>query len=606
MKGARAAAPIRVVAVVATLTLLSALVRLVSLRALPIFGDEALNLRMAVLAAKEPFSRMWISLQESQPPLHVWLLALFLPFSRDPLLAGRLLSVVTGILCVPAAAWTVRRTLEAFDAGTGVAQNRIAARDAAENRVVARDAAQNRVAARDAAQSQVISWLVAALAGLCPFFVFAERLARVDGLFLLETILAAGLSAAVAQASLRGEASPAPALSLGAALGALMGLTMLTRQAVSYPLWLLAPAAWLLLPSERRVLPSERRAGSVLRFAAALALAAAVAVALWLPMLLAPGEPDAFTRIFHSADYRPAMTLAARLRVTLDGVRVAVEAFWLYLTPPVFLLALVGFGVVALAARWRLLAYLVLWEALLLAPAAAFAGTYFPRYALPAAIPVCLVAALGAARVWTILESRLAGAAARSLLGVALIAALLGPSLLDLTCGERNWRNWRLLPVDRMQFLSGPPAGFASEAAVGALRGIAGERPAGIAVLTPGISGNPTDAVWLLLGGDPRVRLSYASDALAVPLLPPPDPDGTRRVPGDARDPLRREQTLPARMPVFAVVPDPLLTRSGWVDAVPFLSRLNPRISEVARFRNPAEPGSPANGVVVLELPPER
>ena len=68
MRRVRAAA-----AAVGVCTLLAALVRAVCLRALPIFGDEALNLRMAVLAAKEPFARVWISLQESQPPLHVWL-----------------------------------------------------------------------------------------------------------------------------------------------------------------------------------------------------------------------------------------------------------------------------------------------------------------------------------------------------------------------------------------------------------------------------------------------------------------------------------------------------------------------------------------------------
>ena len=63
-------------------------------------------------------------------------------------------------------------------------------------------------------------------------------------------------------------------------------------------------------------------------------------------------------------------------------------------------------------------------------------------------------------------------------------------------------------------------------------------------------------------------------------------------------------------MPVYAVVPDPLLTRSGWVEAVPFLERLNPGMTEAARFRNPSEPGSgsgsgsgsPVNGVVVLKL----
>jgi hypothetical protein len=558
-------------AAVGVCTLLAALARAVSLRALPIFGDEALNLRMAVLAAKEPFARVWISLQESQPPLHVWLLALFLPVSPDPVRAGRILSVVAGILCVPAAAWAARRTLEAFetDAVDSVAETRIA------------------------------TGSTAALAALGPFFVFSERLARVDGLFLLETILAAGLSVAiaVASASLGREALHARWLSLGAMYGAVMGLTMLTRQAVSYPLWLLAPVAWLLLPAGRR-----GGAKGWSRFLSALVLASAVALALWLPMLLAPGTPDTMTRIFHYAEYRPAMTAGARLGMTLAGMRLAVEAFWVYLTPPVFVLACLGAVVAIAAGRGRLLAYVLFWEALLLAPATAFAPNYFPRYALPAAVPVCLLAALGAARLWTLLARRLAGAAARTALGIALIATLLSPSLLDLVRGERDWRNWRLLPIDRLQFVSGPPAGFASEAAADALRRIAAELPAPIAVLTPGISGNPTDAVWLLLGREPGIRLSYASDALARPMLPDPDPDGTLRLPGDTRDPRPRGETIPPATPVFAVVPDPLLTRSGWVDAVPFLARLNPGMSEAARFRNPAEPGTPVTGIVVLKL----
>jgi hypothetical protein len=212
-----------------------------------------------------------------------------------------------------------------------------------------------------------------------------------------------------------------------------------------------------------------------------------------------------------------------------------------------------------------------------------------------------MLAGLGAARLWTLLRQR-SGAAARSATAIALAAALLGPSIVDVARGEKNWPDWRLLPIDRMQFFSGPAAGFASEAAVAALRRFAAEKPARIVVLTPGISGNPTDAVWLLLGGDPRFDLSYAPDALARPLLPPAAADGSRLLWGDARDPLRLRLPLPPGAPVFAVVPDPLLTRSGRVGAVSFLSRLDPGLTESARFENPAEPGSPANGVVVLRV----
>jgi hypothetical protein len=557
----RRAAPFVVAFAVAVSTLLALLVRLVSLRALPIFGDEAIFLRLATLAEKDPLGRLWISLQESQPPLHVWLLALVLPLSPDPVLAGRILSVVAGVLCVPAAAWAARRTLDAFGS--------------------------------DPLDARIAAGATGALLALAPFFVFSERLARVDALFLLETILAAGLAVSIASAS------GARALRLGILFGLAMGLTMLSRQAVSYPLWGLPPIAWVLLPPPRRA-----RAGPVL---AALAAAAALGLLLWVPMLLAPGAPDAFTRIFHNADYRPAMSAAARIRMTLAAAWLAAEAFWRYLTPPVCVLAAIGAaGLATLASGRRLLAYLALWAALQFVPAAAFAASYFPRYALPAAVPLCVLAAVGAGRLWSLLAPRVRGTPARAALA-GIFVLVLAPSVLDVARGERDWRDWRLLPIDRLQFLSGPPAGFASEAAAGALRRIAAERVGRtIAVLTPGISGNPTDAVWVLVGRDSRIRLSYTGDALARPLLPDADARGVRRLPGDARDPLARPETIAAGAPVYAVVPDPLLTRSGWVNAVPFLSRLNPRMSEVARFRNPEEPGSPVHGVVLLELPADR
>jgi hypothetical protein len=552
-------------AVIAACTVLGAAARLASLRALPVFGDETINLRLAVLARRDLLARLWISLQEAQPPLHVWLLALVLPVSPDPVLSGRLPSAAAGIACVPAAAWAALRILEAFRTGPD----------------------------RSGIEERMASVATAALVGLGPFFVFAQRLARVDALFLLEAALASGLSVEPASRAGSGRGRLLP---LGAAFGLLMGLTMLTRQAVSYPLWLLAPVAWSLLPPQRRAEPGSGR-----RLFAALALAAVVAAALWVPMLAAPGAPDTVTRIFHSADYRPEMGLGARLGLMLSNLRPAGEAFGLYLTPPVLLLAALGALGLLEPARRRLLAFLLLWEAILLAPTAAFAASYFPRYALPAALPVCVFAALGFVGLWQQIRRRVRRPAVQAALTLLVAMLVIGPSLRDLWLGLRSWRDWPLLPIDHAQFVSGSSAGFASEAAAGWLRARAVERP--LTVLAPEISGNPTDGVWLLLDGDPAIRLSYAPDALRRPLLPPADADGTRRLPGDARDDLRTPVVVPAGESVYAVVPDPLLTRSGWVAAVPFLSRLNTGLSEAARFENPAEPGSPVNAVVVLRLP---
>jgi hypothetical protein len=547
---------------IAAWTLLGAAARLVSLRALPVFGDEAIFLRLAALERRDPLARLWISFQEAQAPLHVWLLALVLPVSPDPVRAGRLLSVVAGIACIPASAWAVRRVIEGFRA------------------------ASSPLAARFAPLA------AAALVALCPFFVFAGRLARVDALFLLESILAAGLAVTLVVAL--EEAPRTRPFWLAAVFGILMGATMLTRQAVSYPLWLLPPIAWVL-----RLEP--RRGASAGRLIAALAVAAAIAAALWLPMLMVPGEPDAMTRLFHFSGYRPPMSLGGRLRLALGNVRLAATAFWAYLTPPVILLAALGLTLRERLAppRRRWLWFLLLWEAILLGPTAVFAASYFPRYALAAAVPVCVAAALGAAGLWERLSAWIRLPAARAALAAALAAAALGPSILQIVRGERDWLDWRLLPIDQEQFLSGPAAGPATEAAAAFLREAAHREP--LAVLTPEFSGNPTDGIWLLLGGEPRATLSYAPDALSRPLLPPVESDGTRRLMGDLRDLRRMPVAVPAETPVFTVVPDPLLTRSGWVAAVPFLARLNPGAVEVARFWNPAL-GGRRNAVVVLRL----
>ena len=525
------------------------------------FGDEAIFLRLAAIERRDPLARVWISFQEAQAPLHVWLLALILPISPDPVWAGRLLSAVAGVACVPASAWTARRVVETFAPSSSLLTMRF------------------------------VAPATAALAALCPFFVFAERLARVDALFLLESILATGLGVALAVAV--EDASRARRLSLAAAFGILMGATMLTRQAVSYPLWLLPPMAWTLRPGPRR---------SAFRLLAALTIAAAVSAAMWLPMLVVPGDLDAMTRLFHSSGYRPSMAFGERLRLAFGNTRLAAAALWAYLTPPVVLLAALWTMLPERLAptRGRLKAFLLVWEAVLLGPTAAFAATYFPRYALPGAVPVCVAAALGAARLWERLSARIRLPASRMALVAGLAAVALGPSIFQLVGGERDWRRWSLLPIDGEQFLSGPQAGFASEAAAAFLREEARRGP--LVVLTTEVSGNPTDTVWLLLGGESRVTTSYAPDALSRPLLPPVDADGARRLSGDLRDPRRTPLLLPADAPVFAVVPDPLLTRSGWVAAVPFLARLNPGAAEAARFSNPCAPRGVANDVVVLRL----
>jgi 4-amino-4-deoxy-L-arabinose transferase-like glycosyltransferase len=69
--------------------------RLYNILTLPIFTDEAIYVRWSQIAAGDASFR-FISLTDGKQPMLVWIAMLFLKFVHDPLLAGRLVSVLAG------------------------------------------------------------------------------------------------------------------------------------------------------------------------------------------------------------------------------------------------------------------------------------------------------------------------------------------------------------------------------------------------------------------------------------------------------------------------------------------------------------------------------
>jgi hypothetical protein len=313
-----------------------------------------------------------------------------------------------------------------------------------------------------------------------------------------------------------------------------------------------------------------------------LGLALVIATAVWVPMLLAPAWPGLADRIFHLAATRPALSIGERSALFGRNLGVAGAAFWTYLTPPVFLAGVAGFAILA-ATRRRLFAFLLSWELLLLAPAALFAVDYFPRYALAAAPPLLAAAAIAVSLAWT---------RWRRPVGIALAVAILAWPAAELARGLGSWQRWRLLPIDRQQFVSGWSAGLASERAAAFLAGRARQRP--IAVVVPRVSGNPSDAVWLALDGMKNVRLFSAEDFLTKAAL---------EVRGDVWKDEPTTMVDPGR-PVFFISQDPaFLGREGWIPADRVVGPLNPGARVVARFENPPnEEGRVENAVAVYRL----
>src|SRR3989344_2880095 len=70
--------------------------RLVNLKIIPIFTDEAIYSRWAQIALHDPANR-FLSLEDWKQPLFIWLAAISQKFIQDPLIATRLVSVFAGL-----------------------------------------------------------------------------------------------------------------------------------------------------------------------------------------------------------------------------------------------------------------------------------------------------------------------------------------------------------------------------------------------------------------------------------------------------------------------------------------------------------------------------
>ena len=83
-----------ILAIFVTFTYLA--LRLIYITRLPIFTDEAIYIRWAQIALQDSSWR-FISLTDGKQPLFIWVAMIFLKFIHDPLLAGRLVSVFSGL-----------------------------------------------------------------------------------------------------------------------------------------------------------------------------------------------------------------------------------------------------------------------------------------------------------------------------------------------------------------------------------------------------------------------------------------------------------------------------------------------------------------------------
>jgi hypothetical protein len=301
-------------------------------------------------------------------------------------------------------------------------------------------------------RGEAVGVLAAALYVASPFMLVYDRMNLADVYLSTSTAVALVITLRVAGAP-------------SAARGALLGLALAACVLAKVPGLLVFG-----LPLCAALLPAERTP----RLWKALAIAYAVAVVL---VALPVGY------FFLHSSQLGAKTGAAdegRLAVVVENVGLAASWLWSYWTPPVLVLGCGGAVVAAVRGRRA--------ELLLAAAAALPVGAFtllayhwFPRYVLPATIPVLVLAACALAEVAARLGR--AGPVLRAVAPAALALVFLPAVLFDARLLD-DPASAPLPAVDRFQLVDGWPSGYGWREAFERLRQERALHPEGIKIVT--------------------------------------------------------------------------------------------------------------------------
>lgn len=390
--------------------------RLIGLTALPIFCDEAIHIQWAEQILQ---GNLLTPLKDGKL-LHVWFIALGLPWVSDPLWAARVLAVLEGAIALYACF---------------------------------------RIGAR--LYDRLAGFLCAALYVMCPFTLFHDRMALADGPLSAFAALTLLWSIAVIQDERRFYVLLLGLAMAGAILCKMPGLLTLLTPVM---------AAFLLAKPPR------------IRVVKQLALSYCITLTLVVvPIVIFLLT----TRQLHEKSVLGENVWTWMVQVATN-VQATYKWLWFYWTPPVLILAVVGF-IFAVIKRNREHFLLAATSLVWIFAFIVISRVWKPRYLLPATVPaLTLVAGI----VTVDITPRVT-----RLIGLAQSAAVRAvPGILLLVVGLFAWKvNWLLLTnpaqaplprVDRDQYVELWPSGYGVAEAAHYLRSLARDYPGGIVVAT--------------------------------------------------------------------------------------------------------------------------
>lgn len=309
--------------------------RLYNISSLPLFTDEAIYTRWAQIARYDANWR-FISLTDGKQPSFVWFDMITMRFVEDPLLAGRLVSVLSGFLGL-----------------IGIY-----------------------ILAREIFKNEKTAWVAAILYIIYPFSLVYDRMALYDSLVATGTIWA--LYFEVLLVRLR-------RLDVALILGMVLGFGVLTKTSAFFSIYLL-PFSVLLFDFKQK-----RWIKELLKWAGLALLSTAMAYGFYSILRLSPffhiiGEKNSiFVYPYHEWIRHPFEFFFGNLNGQVDWVVT-------YATIPVVLLILVSFFLGG-NKHFREKILLFLWFILPFVALALFGKVLYPRFILFMTMPLLALVA---------------------------------------------------------------------------------------------------------------------------------------------------------------------------------------------------------------------
>ncbi|PIQ99371.1 MAG: hypothetical protein COV66_12405 [Nitrospinae bacterium CG11_big_fil_rev_8_21_14_0_20_45_15] len=430
------------------------------LSALPIFNDEAIYIRWALLI-HEDIGNLFVSAQDGKSPLFMWLNALTVDRFDDIVLSGRILSVVAGGLTAGLMFYIGRRIY-----------------------------------------SPVCGYLSALVYLSLPFFTLHNRMALVD---TLGTFFAVALVALLAGATTWNRFSPVRFLGLGL----VMGMGFLTKT----PFIIL----FLLLPVSALLAGKIREKSVWLN----MMLAGLIALACMAPYLLhEPSQQVAGTgKMLHNADVLKPLIALLKLDspVLAENMKQFAEYLWVYITPPILFLLLIGV-LRAVGRRDRFGIFCLVWW---LVPCAAFlvlGREVYSRYFLFSIPPLVFLAMEPLHTFYADLQIR----GRKENQTQAIVAGLVLLALIPAWKFDYQWivapESTPMAKKDRWQYLESQYSGYGIRSAIKQMN--AGRQGRPLWLFVSRTWGMPGDALYLYMKDLPDTHVVEAWWAHTMPIFP--------------------------------------------------------------------------------------